>query len=643
MKSILILIIYTLANIGCSYSVLSIFSRNLRKNLPLCIIFALGTALLSTLWTFIGLAGVMNREIISPIVFIMAIVSIPYLYRQSCTSTFSLRILLEEAHKNRTYPLLLLLAIGVALWIGVLAYILPPGGDSTAFYMAYPKIISTTSQLASMPGLFHDFSSIGISGELHYAVLMKLGNPAIAKLFAWIVGINILFVLRRLIAQVGGGLIAQIVAIIMLLTSSTYCNFLFDGKTDSFSVLLGLASIFCIVLLREKQFTRSLTFIAGLLMGFSMSAKFSFIIALFPAGVFLLLFQEITLNRELKKSNPIQQSVYTLVLFGAGIFIAILPHLLKNWILFDNPFVPFIGMANWANQSNWYSFKDTLWLAATYPLALVFGVYPLMGGSMSVLWIAAFVFILFLPRAKLSLRQPVIQIMLSGCVGLLCWIMIKASIFVPRYFLATLIMLIPLPAIAVEYTWQTEIRPRLISMTYAMLACGILCLTPFLSSTGEWNRVAIHHMKHPENFTQGCNMEIQSDYCKGFLSLNKKVAQGERVYVMGYYTYWLREDLLQCIAHTNELNIQELPNSKFWEALYQSGFTYLAIQKESHGSFLSKYDPAGAPKWLKVSQDFTDTGMPIFHLKARKAAKQPEIACVKEINASWHPKKRSDS
>lgn len=644
MKPLVILILYTLANIGCGYGLLSVFSRQLGKNLPPSVLFSLGTALLSTVWVFIGLAGFLHKEVIGSIVFIMALIAIPYLYGQIQTAAFSLRIPFKEVTKNLLYFILILLAIGVVIWFGILAFMRPPAGDAIAFYMVYPKIISLRDKLTAMPGVFHDFSSIGISGELHYAVLMKLANPVIAKLFAWVVGINILLVLRSLTRYLGGGLIAQTTAVIILLTSSTYNSFLSDGKTDLFTTLLGITSVFCIVLVREKQFPKSLSIIAGLLTGFAISAKFSFIIALFPALVSLLLCQEIIQNKDLKNVNPIRHSIYTLVFFGIGVLIALFPHLLKNEILFGNPLAPFIGMKNWADQSNWYSLKDTIWIASTYPFALVFGLYPLMGGTMSVLWIASFVFILFLPKAKLSLRQPDVQVMLCGCLGLFCWIITKASIFVPRYFLATLIMLIPLPAIAIEYMWQTEIRPRLISISYALFAVLALCLTPFIPyvDLGVTTMLAVKDMRHPEGHSIYCNLE-RSGYCNVYTSLNPKIAQGDRVYVLGYYTYWLRDDLLQCINQRSEAKLQDMPSSEIWEALYKRGFMHLAIQKPSHGAYLEKLDPAQAPKWLKVTKEYTDTIMPVFHLEAINPPVRKQISCVNIGNSFWQPKKTTAS
>ncbi|WP_028374347.1 hypothetical protein [Legionella lansingensis] len=637
----LILVVYTLANIGFSYFALSIFSRSMARALPLSLQFAFGTALLSSLWIFLGLGGWLQAEILWPIVFILAIPAVWIIVQKT-------KILAKERffyfqHSNRVYYGLLFIALMVMIWIGVLAYLRPPYGDAAAFYMVYPKIIAATGQLKAMPGTYRNFSTIGISGELHFAVLIILASTGVAKSFAWIVGAGMLLLLRDITRKVGGGVIAQIAAIAMLLTATTFSDFLSDGKTDLFPALIGLASVYCILLRADNRFLKGLIVIAGLNCGFSMAAKFSFIIALFPAVGLLLIFQEMTIGSGAKDSRNYKSVFLGLLLFGFSVFAGLIPHLIKNGFLFANPLAPFVGMHNWADQSSWFSFKDTLWIVATYPMALVFGVYPLQGGSMSILWIAAFALIPFMHRSEFLLRHPLMQLTLSGCFGLLCWIAVKASIFVPRYFLTTLIMLIPLPAIAVEYMWQNEIRPRLVSYAFALLTAVSLLITPFIPVTGAFTVMALRDFKHKDQRQADCRFE-PSIYCKAFRSINEKASKGERVFVIGYYTYWLREDLLQCINEPWEYKVFSNPNpEEIWAAFYEQGFMHIALQNNLQDTFSDKLDPTKAPKWLRVSKEFVNTDMQIFHLKAIDPSKQPHLVCAKDGKYAWRPQAVADA
>jgi hypothetical protein len=616
LKSILIVIIYFLASIGYTNLILSLISKRLIYVLPISIQFALGSGLLAILWLFLGLLGALQNVIIWPPVLIMAFAAILKFEQLSDVriNTATLGALAHKCRDHLIYFFLLLIAASVMAWFALLAWMRPPIGDAAAFYMVYPKIIAATAKLDPMPGLFHDFSAIGISGELHFAILMILANPATAKLFAWMGGVGILLLLRDITRQVGGGAVAQISAIIMLLTSATFNAYLTDGKTELFATLLGLASVYCLLLAPNKGFSKELIIISGLLTGFSITAKFSFVIAFLPAIILLLIFLELDKKRHIKGAKGCYQAFLALGFFGLSVLIGSVPHLLKNALLFGNPLAPFFGMHNWADQSGWYSLKDTLWIAATFPVALVFGQYPLMGGTMSILWLAAFIFLIFMPKERLLLLRPVMQLTLCGCLGLLFWVAVKGSVFVPRYFLVPLIMLIPLPALAVEYAWQYEVQPRFISFSFLFLSGLVLFITPCEPGTGTFSILTRLNSKHLSADNSECSYEA-SGYCEGFSVLNKK-AGGERVFLAGYYSYWLRSDLLQSLNESNEDNIfDQFSPVEIWSALYHKGFKYIVVEKATHHKYLNKLDLFQAPPWLRVSREFDNVAMTIFHLQ----------------------------
>ncbi|KTD18970.1 ArnT family glycosyltransferase [Legionella jordanis] len=634
MKSLLIIVIYSLSLIGCGNALLLLFSPTLTRTMALNIKLALGTALLSALWIILGLLGLLENKIIWTTLLGFALFGLIHLRSLVTTNRGQLTEALGNSQTYKSiYFWLALLSLIIISWIGILAYLRPPAGDAAAFYMVYPKIIAATGLLEAMPGTYHDFSSIGLSGELHFAILMKLGSVADAKFFSWMIGACLLFLLKELTEEVGGGRVAQIVAVAMLLTSTTYTDYLSDGKTDLFATFYAVAAIFCLISKERKQFSKELLILAGLLCGFAMSAKFSFIVALFPAAVFLLMLQNFSQRHERSWFIPfLLQSM----LFMAAVAVALLPHFIKNAMLFGNPLAPFLGMNNWADQSSWYNWKDTLWIVATYPLSLVFGLYPLMGGAMSVLWIAAFALIPFVSKTKFSLRNPLMQLTLAGCFGLLCWIGVKPSIFVLRYFLAPLILLIPLPAIAVEEQWSRELKPRIVSLSYALFAAVILLMVPFLPNTGAWTIMALKDFRHPLTPKDNCNWEIFS-YCKGFDNLNRSVPKGERVFLTGYYSYWMRDDLLQCINQISDFDLFSKPDVNMWSELYDRGFKHVAVQKATHDKYLKQLKAQNPPDWLLVKMEFEDSDMPIFHIESRDQTKLPHLFCGQNAKRQWKP------
>ena len=349
-----------------------------------------------------------------------------------------------------------------------------------------------------------------------------------------------------------------------------------------------------------------------------------------------MILQELGADSCLSIRDRLQRTFKTLVVLGLGIFIASLPHLLKNQLLFEHALAPFFGMkGNWAVQSAWFAPADTLWIVVTYPAALVFGLYPLMGGNMSFLWLAAFPLILFVPRPECSLRKPLVQITLSAVAGLICWFAVNASVFAPRYILTTLVMLIPLPAIAVEYVWRHESRPRVISLGFMVLAVIALVAVPFTPPAGVWTALPGKIIAHIKGGRPECGLAISS-YCEGLNALNAKAIEGERAFVAGNYTFWLRPELLQCINEPEDYGLFNQVNpSEVWSALYRNGFTHIATQKATHGQYLKRLSPKDAPDWLKVTSEFEDSDMPVFHISVLDPNRRPEKVCVRNGRNTW--------
>lgn len=651
MKTIFILLLYVFANIGLgqlvSRSIAWLFSSGKRhfpkSDMTISMQFAFGTALISTLWLGLGLAGILYGWLIWAVLLIFAAFAALQLfnadiYSKKTTCHAPFRIVCDYP----MYTLLFVLTVILMGWFGVLAYVRPQFGDPGAFYMVYAKIIAATGQIKAMPGAYHDFSAIGLSGELHDAALMMIGTPAMAKFFAWIAGVAFLLILKDIMQRAGGGFIAQVVAVMIVVTSTAFTDYLSDGKTDTFPFLLGLAAIYSVI--SNSKSTKYSIVITGLLTGFALTAKFSFIIALLPAVLLLLLFKERSHYKTTSGVNSYKDLPAKLILFGIAMGLAILPHLIKNQLLFDNFMAPFYGMkGNWASQSGWFSLPDTLWIIATYPLALVFGLYPLMGGNISVLWLATIPLIIYLPRSSLSFGTVGVQLTLSGFLGVFCWALLQPSVFVPRYFLTAIILLIPLPALAVEYVWQQEMYPRLISSGYALLSFAILLFAPFIPPAGVITALPDKIIDYFDNGRPECGLEI-STYCSGFAYLNNKANKGERVFILGYYTYWLNPDFLQCINEPEDGDIfhkYKNNTADLWSAFYEHGFMHIALQKPTHGKYLEILDPLKAPPWLKVSVELLQTDMPVYHLESTDPTMKPGLICATKGGGIWNTVKNN--
>lgn len=645
MKSLLIVLIYSGAAIGAGNALMRILARFVSQKAsanfvfqPISVQFALGSALLASIWQVIALGGFLRPGLTWLVLLLCLAFYVPGLPTAS-KHIFRRQEFWRDANTNWILGALTLCVLGVSVWFGILAFVRPPFGDADAFYFVYPKIIAATGELALMPGNYRDFSSNGLSGELHFSALMAIGTPEGAKLFAWVTGMGLLFQLRNITKVVGGGTFAQVAASAMLVTSTTFSDYLSDGKVDLFAACTAMAATLCLLNIRESKPAYINIILAGFLTGISIAAKFSYIVAFLPA-VLLLLWFHVTKGSG-TESNSSQETIFKkLALFCFAAFIGLLPHLLKNYYLFGQPLAPFVGMTqNWADQ-NWFSVSDTAWIVATYPFALVFGQYPMQGGNISIIWLAALPLILLMRRPRglhEILQNPLGPLSASACVGLLCWLLVKPSVFAPRYLLATLVMLMPLPAIAAERVLRYESRPRAVLYGFVLLVGITLIAQPTIPPAGVWSLLPGKVFNHIKNERPACGLAISS-YCSGFALLNATARKGERTFVAGYYTYFLRTDQLQCINQENDFALlNRTTPSEIWTALFDNGFTHIAVQKATHGQYLERLNPRETPSWLKVTEELAGSDMPIYRLESLESERRPRIVCASDGRRSWAP------
>lgn len=605
MSVFLILCAYVIACVGLG-GLCARFLLDDRSGGKLSLKFGIGSTLLSGVWILIGLKGLLLSSVICVTILPLFLLGL-----------FELRSLKAAVAKPDLSPASLLLWIAIAavtaalLWHGVLAYLRPPFGDADAFYMTYPKIMAETGRLSAMLFVYYDFSTVGLLGEMHFAVLMVIASAPAAKLFAWIAGIAIVFVMVEVTGKLGGGRIAKILVAAALATSPTVTDYLSDGKTELFGALSALAVVASIIIWPASLHTKRGIFLVGALSAIMAYAKFSYILCMLPTVVVLSL-----LMFKPEGEAGCLKSLSRQILFGAaGFAVGLLPHLIKNWILFGNAAAPFLGMKeNWADQASWFSFADTAWIIGTLPFSLVLGNYPLMGGTLSMIWLVALPFSAYLLFAGKAMKgNRLLQVTVCAMIGLACWLVVKPSIFAPRYFLPNLLLLLPLPFIGVERYVTSGKASRMVLGLLGTLAAFVTAVSPGEPPAGVWTATPHMVSEYIKNGRPECGLSI-SDYCRIFGIVNKNIPVGRRMFVLGYYTYWIEGSLLRRI-NTNEetLSVSKQPEN-IWQYLHDHGFCAVAVQTATHGNYVPYLQKAKLPEGFKVVEDFKGSNMPVFFL-----------------------------
>ncbi len=459
------------------------------------------------------------------------------------------------------------------------ALITPPIGDAEAFYINYARLISETGKLTAMPAGFTFFSTISLPGELHFAALMTIGDLGAAKLFAIPVAFASAVFLSRICSICGGGPTSRLVLAVILLSSSTFMFYAIDGKVDLFAAAFGLAAVYWALLATlEKRHARMLVWV-GLMSGAATVSKFSYLPTLVPTLFVLLIWR----NLDGRHGTLSRASVVTgMEILRTSVWATLpwVPHLVKNAAVFGAPLAPFIGGPQdgaWLNQV-WFAPDVTNWILATYPFALVFGRYPMMGGSLSFVMLAFAPFIWLVWKELGEGRQLLRRLAYAGFAGLVIWVALRPSIIAPRYFLATVLLFVPVLAVATEHFLRRF-------SAYGVLRFGVICVMWAALAGSSWH--VLPTLRALPAYAVGTldQCAMASDYCAPQRLLAEKGTPQDRVFVAGYYTYWLRTDQLLCGPNLDEAKSVHEANAPV-NRLQALGFRYLVADGSSHDQIL---------------------------------------------------------
>jgi hypothetical protein len=575
--------------------------------------FLFGQGILANIWIIAGLFGVFTSVLIWVII---TLILAAYLFRfkfrnpVSATDIFILTKTIKEQTLSWKFISILLVFLGILL--AIKSVVLPPTGDAEAFYMVLPKILVDSHHLFPQPN-FNSFSQIGLSGEMHFAALISLASPYAAKFFVWIDALALTAMLLAICSTIGCTLKGKITAIVILLTSTTVTAYIFDGKVDLFGAAFGLAAYYWILQTRSNE-GRVPYILTGIFLSFAMIAKFSNIPVIIP-GVLLILIWNTNISKRKAKESVIEFSG-NLMIIGFFAAILIIPHLIKNLVLFNEPFAPFYFFkahgTKWIEQA-WYSPETTKYILKTYPLALVFGRYPMQGGTISALIFAFMPLFLILPEWAALKERKLLQIIASALLGVGLWMIIRPSVLAPRYILSTLLLFIPVAAWIVEKIFERE-KLMLLKFSVTLSMIIFLILTCYQLQVRNTLAGAYHWLK-----------DKSYDYeAKGGIAfLNTNAHRGDRIFFEGYYTYYLRSDLLQCINNPEEKEVNELDMNYLYDHGYKYFISDTSIDRKTK-EFIQSED---SRSWLTVAKVYDDYYNTIYHIISNDSTKMPAYYC----------------
>lgn len=476
----------------------------------------------------------------------------------------------------------LMIALSVtALFIGLGlgAWLIPPFGDAEAYYLVYPKIIAATGIIEAMHGPYGFFSTVGITGEVQFAALMVLADQWAAKLMMFPIAVAGGVFLASIVRSAGGGQIAQTLSWAIFGSSTTVSTYVFDGKVELVAIAFGLAAVFWLFRGFHAQLDRRDAILAGLFGGLATVTKFSLIPTLGLSTAVLLIWRIWAAAEPNGHSvRPAKVVIFAKVAAVMTVFalVAWLPQLLKNGVVFGAPLAPFLGMPEGAAilDQTWFSPEVTRHILATYPIALVFGRYPMQGGGLSPLVLALVPLAILLRPKWAYLRSPSGILLVAGCVAVIFWMIFRPSVFAPRYFLVSLLLVIPATVMVAERVLLSETGGRF--LRWGVTFTAVLAIAAAFWPLRSLPALMVNRLSPQPDLCAGASV-----YCPPLQELARVGETGARIFMAGYYAYHLRPDQLQCRdsdAESRAIWSQDDPIA--W--LQERGFRYVFVDLASH-------------------------------------------------------------
>jgi hypothetical protein len=558
--------------------------------------FLLGQGFLGSLLHIPALAGNFTIPVLLCLTIPFACFGLWHTYKVSGTVLNAIIRLYHEFCCARLPWQIITLVVGFIFIAGGCSVAAVVTDDARAFYLTLPKVVAASHRLVPLP-LYEDFTAVGLLAEVQLAALFLLGMPGGSpRLFCLLTALAGSIVLVTISRRASLSRRGQIISLAMLATSSAVVLLWGSGKTEFFAAAFGLCSYYYAFRSWDAISRKDAVTLAGLFAGFAIVAKLTYVVAFLP-GVCILLFwqeaQNLAINfrsRELRLAM-LRRCAIVCLLFGTAGLIAFLPQLAKNWILFGD------ALKTLGGGFQWFSPETTRRIVLTYPLVLIYGNYWGQFGAMSPLLLAFFPLALFAPRAKGNWNGPVVALAVAALGGLVLWVVLFPAVPMPRYFLATLILLF------VPASWAAEKFSLMGRMPgHAIWAATLLVLIVFYRMWGGeifLLRDAFRNIIAGQ--TEGVPRSAEAESYLVHQALNRIAEPGARVYTLTYFKFHLRPDLIQCATQSNERpsSLDATNPEIFWRQMFRRGFSYV-LAEDAYNEISVDSIMKTKPAWVKI-------------------------------------------
>lgn len=162
-----------------------------------------------------------------------------------------------------------------------------------------------------------------------------------------------------------------------------------------------------------------------------------------------------------------------------------------------------------------------------------------------------------------------VAVTIAALSGVLAWMVLRPSVIAPRYILASLLLFVPILAIAAEDVLAKKAAHQIfrVGTTLTVLlaiAASFWHLLPIpgaiISGVSSWDNTCL----------------LASPECDSFQKLAEIARPGDRILIASYYPYWLTPSQLQCRDTLEEQ--RDIPDqARLLSWLRDHGFKYVIV------------------------------------------------------------------
>jgi hypothetical protein len=492
---------------------------------------------------------------------------------------------------RRDIPIWALVLLSSLLLIPIAAALTPPQDkDEVAFGATLPRDYALAGRFFYNADYGPYSAFPGNYEALATASLVLLGDVTPARVLSVLLAFGLAVIAFHLSRQVGVSRPVALCAALLVLSAESLLSAAPMVKNDVANAFFQSLALLSIASYAARHEPRNLA-LGGFFLGTAIGVKYSSL-------EFALCIVPLTVGLVLTGPGRLSQRLRSVAIFGVVTLAAALPWYARNYVLFDNPFFPFLneilGAHNGFTAEHSALTREMFngWSGYSWRTGTASGF--LSGVTRGFGWVPV---VLSVPGALVAVvrRRDAVSWFLGVALLSLGLVTLFAGYWLPRYFFSVLVLSSVFAAVALSEILRAAgpvlgRRALVVALGLLALALGGSTLRWEWRTRGRCVRDAVYIKRHAQEFvrTNVRHWEV-ADWVNRNLGPDDRIGVGMNVQPF----YYMRRPYFHIHPMTEKGNLQSLRTpEEFLQAFRALGLTWLAYSPHSDAG----YPVATAPR-----------------------------------------------